>query len=215
MDWMVGLPYDINADLLPHCHERHLQSCNREILLHGAYNVTPLPQCTAMLAKLHESHQSATKWKPKVCNAIWWSGQLKDIDEHIAACPTYCQHQLHHSELLHLTQCPDLTWHTVGCNLMQYDGKLHLVIINVYLLWCLGVILLHSTSSINIIQHLVILFAMQSIPTCLVSNPTLCPMVGRNESCTPPKLSSRKPLGFLQLQPESIGQSRNPQIHST
>eukprot|EP00117_Sycon_ciliatum_P003331 scpid46475/ scgid8170/ Uncharacterized protein K02A2.6 len=153
----------------PFFHERALLSCSNGILYHGTRIVIPPKQRASILATLHEGHQGTMKCKALARNSVWWPGLAKEVDALVAACPVCCKHRLQHSEPLQPVPRPQLPWHTIGCDLMEHNSKVYLLVVD-YFSRFLDVIPLRSTTSASIVSKLHGLFATHGIPACLVSD---------------------------------------------
>ncbi|XP_065185817.1 uncharacterized protein K02A2.6-like [Sycon ciliatum] len=162
-------PRDVDDTVRPYFHERQLLSCEQGVLCHGFRIVMPPSLQPEMLEKLHEGHQGATKCKSRARHSIWWPGLSRQIDTMVATCEVCTKHRVQSTEPLQPVQRPTLPWHTVGADLMEFNGTTYLVIVD-YLSRYLDVVPLTATTSIAVIKHLHRICAEHGFPSTLVTD---------------------------------------------
>lgn len=105
-------------------------------------------------------HQGIVKCKERA--SVWWPNITADIEKYIKACRICCQYQRLKFEPLLPTELPETPWQKVGMDLFETS----------YLLAdrYIEIARLSSTTSQQVINHLMSIFARHGIPQTVVSD---------------------------------------------
>ena len=160
---------DIASSVTPYFNERHLLSEHAGVLFHGQRIVIPPQLQDEILTKLHDGHQGVTKTRARARGSVWWPGLSVQIATKIAECHECSKFRHQHREPLQPVTRPPLPWHTIGADLMEFNGTTYLVVID-YFSRYLEVLPMRATSSTAVIRRLHTLFAAHGIPAIVVSD---------------------------------------------
>lgn len=140
------------------------------LLVYGTRVVIPASQHQEMLEMLHESHQGLHKCRARAQMSLWWPGLSRDLKDYVEKCRECRKHRpVQRNEPLRPTELPERPWQKLGADLLHYDGKDYLVVIDYYSRW-LELVRLHSLSSATVIKKFQQIFATHGIPDVLMSD---------------------------------------------
>ena len=95
--------------------------------------VIPQSLRTKILEIIHHGHQGITKSRQRANGAVWWPGISRDISDmiyHCSHCQTYKTAQ--HKEPLITSPLPQSPWSKIGVDLLTFEGKQYLAVMDYY-----------------------------------------------------------------------------------
>uniref|UniRef100_A0A0A9W2U6 RNA-directed DNA polymerase n=1 Tax=Lygus hesperus TaxID=30085 RepID=A0A0A9W2U6_LYGHE len=138
-------------------------TCRNGLVLLGHRIVIPQRLKSQMLEKLHAGHLGVNKCRSLAQATIWWPEISKDIETKVADCYVCAVNRAPRKDPLLPTPFPDLPWSTIGCDLMQLNRDVFLVVQD-YFSRFLEVQKLNTTTSAAVISVLQRLFSQQGVP---------------------------------------------------
>ena len=122
---------DLEArNLCNHCDKLHEAD---DLLFYGDRVVVPKSMRKTILEKLHESHLGIVKTKERARQIVFWPGMSRNIEDHILGCKVsrkFGPKQQKEPLLSH--DVPTRAWKKVGCDLFDYRGRKHVLVMDYY-----------------------------------------------------------------------------------
>ena len=81
-----------------------------------------------MLSWLHEGHHGIVRTHARACQAIWWPGISREVEDMVKNC-IVCVHE---QRPLYSMPLPELPWQRVGSNLFELNGKHYLTVVDYF-----------------------------------------------------------------------------------
>ena len=86
-----------------------------------------------MLALLHESHMGAEKTKARATGALFWPNMTADVEQTVVNCVVCLSHRnAQPKEPLRPHPIPELAWQKVGADVLTYQSKDYLLVVDYY-----------------------------------------------------------------------------------
>ena len=123
-----------------------------------------------MLLRLHEGHAGMEKCKLCAQEVIYWPNISKDIETHIGKCPvcaTFSKSNPAEPMIPH--DIPSRPWSKLGADVLEYDGRSYLVVVDYHSKYP-EVHQLTSKTASGIVSVLKPMFARHGIPDEFVSD---------------------------------------------
>ena len=141
------------------------------VLMKGARIVIPQKLRGDMLELIHVGHLGAEKQKRLARDLLYWPNMNRDIDMNVQTCGVCLKYRKAQSkEPLLETECRKWgPWDRVGMDLMTWERKEYLVIVDYFSNYP-ELALLTSTSSESVINQVKSVFARHGIPRVVVSD---------------------------------------------
>lgn len=160
MDDRVRFYYKIRNDISV---ENGIVYFNNRIIIPSSLRKT-------MLNLLHESHQGITKSKLRAKEVMYWPGMLQEIEQLISNC-RICEKfsSANRKDPLIPHEVPNLPFQKVGCDILTYQNKDYLVLIDYYSKW-IELRELNCKSASGVIMALKSIFSVHGIPKTLISD---------------------------------------------
>lgn len=129
----------------------------------------PSPLLRELLVRLHESHVGITKSIIRAQSFIWWPKINSDIEEMVKDCQKCATDRPNRSELLIITPLPAHPWQKIAVDLMKFESKWYLIIVDYYSKF-LEIASLHHFTSKEVIRKLRAVFARFGIQEMLFTD---------------------------------------------
>ncbi|KAK7102680.1 hypothetical protein V1264_020867 [Littorina saxatilis] len=165
-----GWPQSVSANLQAYQQVQGELSLIRGLLVCGKRVVIPVSERPDLLKKLHESHQGLHKCRERAQMSVWWPGLSRDLKTFIENCSECRQHRpSQRSEPLKPTVLPERPWQQLGMDLLSFEGKDYMVVVDYYSRW-LEILRLTSTTSAAVIAKLRSIFMTHGFPEVVKSD---------------------------------------------
>ena len=125
------------------------------------------------LRKLHTSHLGISKSVLLAKEVMFWPGMVTEIQTMIKACDICRINSPMNYEKMLSTDTPVHPWHTVGTDIMEFQGKPYLVVVD-YFSRFVELAQISNMTSTTVINHLRSIFARYGIPSILRSDGGPC-----------------------------------------
>ena len=161
---------NVSAGARPYYPVRAHLSVVDGLLIHDNRVVIPGQMRGEILRLLHEGHQGLNKCKEHACMSVWWPGistELKDIVQVCKHCQVNRPAQI--KEPLMPSPLPQRPWQKLGTDILEYNKKKYLVIVD-YFSRFIEIEELGDTTTAGVIDVLTTTFATFGIPEVLVSD---------------------------------------------
>lgn len=140
------------------------------LLCVGERIIVPKMLRAEMLDLLHESHMGAEKTKARARAAIFWPNMADDIDRTVANCAVCLKHRNSNTkEPLKPHPVPELPWQKVGSDILTFQGKDFLLVVDYYSKYP-EVVEIEQKTAATVILKLKEIFARHGIPEELMSD---------------------------------------------
>ena len=94
----------------------------------------------------------------------------RNLEQFIDGCRECRRHRpTQRSELLHISVLPDRPWQKRGADLLSFEGKDYMVVVDCYFGW-LEIVRLHTTTAAAVISKLQHIFAAHGISDTVISD---------------------------------------------
>lgn len=132
--------------------------------------VVPMSLRKEMIKILHESHQGISKTKKRAQEIFYWPGLNSEIEECITKCDK-CQTIRNSAtkEKMIPHEIPELPFNKVSCDILEYQNKNYLVLIDYYSKW-IELRKIKNKSSSEIIFHWMEMFSIYGVPKILIAD---------------------------------------------
>ena len=132
--------------------------------------IIPKALQSAMLKLLHESHLGAEKNKARARTVLYWPNMNRDIEDTVAKCHICLKYQRNQQNLPMIShEIPDERFAKVGMDIMTYQGRDYLVVVDYYSKFP-EIQLLSGKTASSIITHAKSIFARHGIPREIISD---------------------------------------------
>ena len=168
---IAGWPREVNNTLQPYYNVKEELSTHEGCLLRGARVIIPPKHREIMLEMVHDAHPGIVRMKLHARNYCWWPGIDKDLEKKVQECLT-CQTRRNNPPKAPIVSWPPPTkaWSRLHIDYAgPIEGKMILVVIDVYSKW-IDAFITASASSAATISHLRSCFATHGIPDIVVSD---------------------------------------------
>lgn len=160
----------VPAALRPYYHARAELSVADGVVVFQNRIVIPSKMQAEILGLLHESHQGISKCRDRARMTVWWPFISRDIKTMIDKCSVCRQARPTQQEQpLKPIELPQYPWQQLGTDLMEFQKKTYLVVIDYYSRW-IEVKHLTSTTSKAVIDRLKSMFVSFGIPQTIISD---------------------------------------------
>ena len=122
-----------------------------------------------MLDKLHSGHLGIVRCRERARQSVWWPGLARQLKECVENCSVCRLNAKNRAEPMIPSELPELPWHKLASDLLEYRGSMYLVVTDYYSRY-VELAKLNSTTSLSIINHLKSMFARHGIPVTLVTD---------------------------------------------
>lgn len=132
--------------------------------------VVPMSLRGEMMKILHESHQGISKTKKRAKEILYWPGLNSDIEECIAKCEkcqTFRSNSVKETMIPH--EIPELPFNKVACDILEFQDKVFLVLIDYYSKW-IELKKIKNKSSAEIILRWMEIFAIHGVPRTVIAD---------------------------------------------
>ena len=152
-------------------HVRGELSVVKGLLVRGDRIVIPLLMREEILGKIHHGHMGITKCRERASQTVWWPGLSKQIEEFIKKC-FHCQSKQtsNRREPLISTPLPDHQWQKVGCDLLEFQRRIYVVLIDYYSRYIEIECMPSSVSAGSVIHKMKNIFARWGVPEIVFSD---------------------------------------------
>ena len=161
---------DVPVQLRQYHHVRNELSVADGLVLRDSRIIVPKILRSEMMNRIHEGHLGVTKSRERAKQGVWWPGLSSEISNFIASCD-HCQkyQSSQPSEPLMPTELPDGPWQHIGTDMLTFEGKEFLVMMDYYSRY---VELAHmtSTTSESVIAKMKNICARWGIPQRVTSD---------------------------------------------
>ena len=132
-----------------------------------------IPRCLRLdtLNRLHEGHLGITKCRALARSSVWWPYISSDVEEMVHKCSTCAIHHPEQKEPLLPSSFPDRPWARLGMDLLEFNGRTYLAIVDYYSRWVEMKLLAKQTST-ETIHQIKSVFAAHGIPDVVTDNGT-------------------------------------------
>lgn len=123
-----------------------------------------------MLNLLHEAHFGVTKTKERAKTLFYWPNMDNDIENLVGKCnicEKYRSANIKEEMICH--EIPILPFQKIGCDILDYGGNPHLVLVDYYSKW-LELVELKNKQGSTIIVALKKIFATHGIPEYMIAD---------------------------------------------
>lgn len=141
-----------------------------EILFYNERIIVPLSMRKAILNQLHESHFGITKTIKRAKEIVYWPNLNNDIIEKIGEC-TICQLNApkNQKEPLIPHEVPDKAFDKVGCDILEFENKNYLVVVDYYSKW-IELSQMKGKQASNVNAELMQIFSHFGIPKIVIAD---------------------------------------------
>ena len=140
------------------------------LLLLGDRLVVPGLLRQSMLQVIHEGHLGGEKCKSRARTSLYWPRMCHDIEETVARCPTCLKYRASNpKEPLIPHSVPGLRWEKVAADIMTYQGKDYIVVVDFYSKYP-EIAMLEQKTAACVILHMKSMFARHGIPSQIMSD---------------------------------------------
>ena len=161
---------DVITEARPYHGARHELSVANGLLLRDCRIVIPTKLRPDLLTKIHHGHQGVTKCRERAKQGVWWPGVSQNIADMVAKCQ-HCITNKHsqHNEPLIPTTLPERPWQHIGADMMTFQNKEYLILMDYYSRY-LEVVYTPTTTSKAIVEKMKNIFAQWRIPERITSD---------------------------------------------
>ena len=140
-------------------------SVSNGLLLKGRRIVVPQILRTEMLKLIHVGHLGAEKQKRLSRDILYWPNMNRDIDNNVQDCSVCLKYRRAQSKqpLLETTDRKIGPWDRVGMDMMMWEGKMYLVMVDYYSNYP-EIAAMENTSSNSVIKQIKSTFSRHGIP---------------------------------------------------
>lgn len=141
-----------------------------EILFYNERIIVPLKMREQILKQLHESHFDITKTIKRAKEIVYWPNLNNDIIEIINRCSN-CQLNVHKNkkEPLIPHEVPDKAFDKIGCDILEFENKNYLVVMDYYSKW-IELTQMKGKQASNVIAELMQIFSRFGIPKIVIAD---------------------------------------------
>ena len=138
------------------------------ILFKGQKIIVPQSLRKEMLARIHEGHLGEEKCKERARAVLYWPGMAKDIEDCVAKCATCLQYRRkQQSEPMLPHPAPARPWQKVGSDIMTFQGRDYLVVVDYYSKYA-EIVLFEDKTASWVVRHMKSIYARHGIPEEIV-----------------------------------------------
>ncbi|KAI5754703.1 hypothetical protein M8J77_010793 [Diaphorina citri] len=143
---------------------------HNNVLYYNDRLVIPSSMKDQALKQLHRGHMGIVKTKHRASQSMYWPNINNDIENFISKCYTCEKYQRAKTkETLLCHEVPELPFEQLGLDIMTYQSKDYLVIVDYFSKW-IEINRLKTKSCSEIIKHLKTLFSNFGIPYRCISD---------------------------------------------
>ncbi|XP_063955561.1 uncharacterized protein K02A2.6-like [Lytechinus pictus] len=166
---------EVSEEIRQYWEYRELLTVEDELICKDARVIVPKSLRKKMIGKVHcHAHQGIEKTKKLARDIMYWPGmsaQIADIVASCEICNTYKQNNANEPMIGHTK--PDQPWQKVGSDILELNGKHHLILVDYYSSFFELCELKNMTTS-TVIKHCKEHFARYGIPNEFVSDNGPC-----------------------------------------
>ena len=161
---------DVITEAHPYHGARDDLSVANGLLLRDCRIVIPTKLRPDLLTKIHHGHQGVTKCRERAKQSVWWPGISQNIADMVAKCQ-HCITNKHsqHNERLIPTTLPERPWQHIGADMMTFQNKEYLILMDYYSRY-LEVVYTPTTTPKAIVEKMKNIFARWAIPERITSD---------------------------------------------
>ncbi|XP_063965835.1 uncharacterized protein K02A2.6-like [Lytechinus pictus] len=166
---------EVSEEIRQYWEYRELLTVEDELICKDARVIIPKSLRKKMIGKVHgHAHQGIEKTKKLARDIMYWPGmsaQIADIVASCEICNTYKQNNANEPMIGHTK--PDQPWQKIGSDILELNGKYHLILVDYYSSFFELCELKNMTTS-TVIKHCKEHFARYGIPSEFVSDNGPC-----------------------------------------
>ena len=168
---MSGWPDQVSKEFKPYYSRREEIGIQSGCLMWGIRVSLPKSLQQKVLQALHKNHPGITRMKSVARSYVWWNGMDKDIKDLAKSC-IKCQEQKENPPVapLHSWAWPRPPWKRVHVDFAGlFLDKMFLILLDTHSKWT-EVVPMSSTTALQTIEALQIIFSKYDLPEQLVSD---------------------------------------------
>lgn len=147
---------------------RNELTCEEGILLRGEAIVVPVVLRQNVLKQIHHGHFGEIKCINRAKSAVYWPGYIEQIKNLVASC-NKCQknRSQNPAQPWYPVDLPEHPFQKVGCDLFEFNGVQHLLVVDYHSKWPCAVPL-KTMSSSSVIAEMDRIFSDFGAPSTLI-----------------------------------------------
>ena len=119
--------------------------------------------------QLHEGHQGIVRCRSRAQSSVWWPELSHQLEELVCSCTACAVERRNPSEPMIASETTLRQWQKVGTDMLVYKKATYLLVVD-YASSYTEIDKLAATTSLDVIMHLISIFARHGIPETVISD---------------------------------------------